>query len=91
MTDPKGHTTPIFRAWDVGVAAGRDGPDGTENPPCDDTRDHRDHRRGYQSGHPHFQSARQPTSGAGEPVRARLGLRTCRNNIRSRVFYFPLI
>ena len=91
MTDPRGHTAPIFRAWDVGVAAGRDGPDGTENPPCDDTRDHRDHRRGDQSGHPHFQSARQPTSGAGEPASTRRSLRNRLINTRSCEFYSPPI
>ena len=91
ISDPRGHTAPIFRAWDVGVAAGRDGPDGTENPPCDDTRDHRDHRRGYQSGHPHFQSARQLTNGAGEPASTCRRLRSRRNNLRSCVFYFLLI
>ena len=91
MTDPRDHTAPRFWAWDVGIAAGRDGLGGTANGPCDDTRDHRDDRRGYQSGYPHFQSARQPTSGAGEPVRTRRSLRNRRKNIRSCAFYFPLI
>ena len=88
MTDPRDDTAPRFRAWDVGIVAGRDELGGTANGPCDDTRDHRDDRRGYQSGYPHFQSARQPTGGVREPVRS---LRDRRNNIRSRVIYFPLI
>ena len=91
MTDPRDHTAPRFRAWDVGIAAGRDGLDGTANGPCDDTRDHRDDHRGSQSGHPHFQSARQPTSGAGEPAQTRRSSRDRRNNIRSCAFCFLLI
>ena len=67
MSDPRGHTAPIFRAWDVGVAVGRDGPDGTENPPCDDTRDHRDHCRGYQSGQPAPADPRRRRARVGPP------------------------
>ena len=84
------HSAAISGAWGACMASGRDGPDGTAKLACDDTRDHRDHRRGYQSGHPHFQSARQPTSGAGEPTSTRRSLRNRRNNIRSCEFYFPL-
>ena len=90
---PNGTANPAstYGAEDVRAASSREGRDGVANRPYNDTRDHRDYRRGYQSGHRHVQSARQPTSGAGEPASTRRSLRNRRNNTRSCEFYFPLI
>ena len=74
-----------------GTPARRLVPDGAANPPWVDIRDRPDYRRGCQSGDPLFPSARQPTSGAGEPEATRRCSRTRRNYIRPCVFLSPLI